>query len=243
MAGLRAAWESEYGPGSVIGLAPSAVAAQVLGDELGIETENTAKWLFEWRRLPEMSALRERLALNLARNAYPGSPVRPSSAPGLLATDHAIASRRLKPGQLVIVDEATLAGTLRPRRDRPRRGRSRIEGLVGRRLGPAWSSSRPAGRSRFSSKTVAISSRSSPRSDAFNSEWEKAASTELRLGKQAAIDYYEDHGRIREGDRETMLDAVYAAWKKDIDAGKSSLMIAGDSATVTELNAGQGPTG
>ena len=56
MAGLRAAWEAEHGPGSVIGLAPSAVAAQVLGDELGIETENTAKWLFEWRRIPEMTA-------------------------------------------------------------------------------------------------------------------------------------------------------------------------------------------
>ena len=33
-----------------------------------------------------------------------------------------------------------------------------------------------------------------------------------------------------------MLDAVYGAWKKDVDAGKSSLMIAGDSATVTALN-------
>ncbi len=34
-----------------------------------------------------------------------------------------------------------------------------------------------------------------------------------------------------------LLDAIYAAWKNDVDAGKSSLMIAGDSATVTELNA------
>ena len=35
----------------------------------------------------------------------------------------------------------------------------------------------------------------------------------------------------------SLLDAIYAAWKNDVDAGKSSLMIAGDSATVTELNA------
>jgi len=42
--------------------------------------------------------------------------------------------------------------------------------------------------------------------------------------------------RITEGTREVLLDAIYAAWKIDIDAGKSSLMIAGDSATVTELN-------
>jgi ATP-dependent exoDNAse (exonuclease V) alpha subunit len=55
MAGLRAVWEQVHGPGSVIGLAPSAAAAQVLGDELGIETENTAKWLTEWRRIPELT--------------------------------------------------------------------------------------------------------------------------------------------------------------------------------------------
>nr|WP_256934982.1 AAA family ATPase [Microbacterium sp. BF1] len=39
---LRTAWESEHGRGSVVGLAPSAVAAQVLADDLGIRTENTA---------------------------------------------------------------------------------------------------------------------------------------------------------------------------------------------------------
>lgn len=36
---------TEHGRGSVVGLAPSAVAAQVLADDLGIQTENTAKWL------------------------------------------------------------------------------------------------------------------------------------------------------------------------------------------------------
>ncbi|RAE31971.1 AAA family ATPase, partial [Burkholderia multivorans] len=43
MRALRKAWESEHGTGSVVGLAPSAVAAQVLADDLGIATENTAK--------------------------------------------------------------------------------------------------------------------------------------------------------------------------------------------------------
>ncbi|MEK0226175.1 ATP-dependent DNA helicase [Bifidobacterium mongoliense] len=45
MNALRRAWENEHGTGSVVGLAPSAVAAQVLADDLGIGTENTAKWL------------------------------------------------------------------------------------------------------------------------------------------------------------------------------------------------------
>lgn len=44
MSALRRAWEHEHGPGSVVGLAPSAAAVQVLADDLGIQTENTAKW-------------------------------------------------------------------------------------------------------------------------------------------------------------------------------------------------------
>ena len=44
---LRAMWEAEFGPGTVVGLAPSATAARELADSLGIECENTAKWLHE----------------------------------------------------------------------------------------------------------------------------------------------------------------------------------------------------
>jgi ATP-dependent exoDNAse (exonuclease V) alpha subunit len=49
MTALRRAWETEHGNGSVVGLAPSAVAAQVLADDLRIGTENTAKWLHDFR--------------------------------------------------------------------------------------------------------------------------------------------------------------------------------------------------
>jgi hypothetical protein len=34
-----------------------------------------------------------------------------------------------------------------------------------------------------------------------------------------------------------MLDALYLAWKDDTEAGMTSLMIAGDLGTVSELNA------
>jgi conjugative relaxase-like TrwC/TraI family protein len=71
LAALRAAWERERGAGSVVGLAPSATAAAVLGQDLGIATENTAKWLADCDR--QRAGFRE--------------------------------------GQLVIVDEASLAGT------------------------------------------------------------------------------------------------------------------------------------
>ena len=48
MRALRAAWIVEHGRGSVVGLAPSAAAAQALADDLGVACENTAKWLHEY---------------------------------------------------------------------------------------------------------------------------------------------------------------------------------------------------
>lgn len=48
MRALRAAWVIEHGRGSVVGLAPSAVAAQALADDLGVSCENTSKWLHEY---------------------------------------------------------------------------------------------------------------------------------------------------------------------------------------------------
>jgi hypothetical protein len=68
MAGLRAAWEREHGPGSVLGLAPSAAAAEVLGEDMGIDADNLAKWLYESRqrgeRTRELQGLRDRVRHN-----------------------------------------------------------------------------------------------------------------------------------------------------------------------------------
>lgn len=46
---LRRGWEAEHRHGSVVGLAPSAVDAEVLAGDLGIPTENTAKWWQTYR--------------------------------------------------------------------------------------------------------------------------------------------------------------------------------------------------
>jgi conjugative relaxase-like TrwC/TraI family protein len=235
MAGLRAAWEQVHGPGSVIGLAPSAAAAQVLGDELGIETENTAKWLTEYRRIPELTARRERLALNLARHAYPRSPSAARLRSKLAETEHAISARRLQPGQLVMIDESSLAGTFT------------LDELVSAATTAGSKILLLGDHGQISSVEAsgAFSLLVKDRGDLvpeltdirrFTSEWEKAASIELRAGNTSAIASYEAHDRVTSGDRESLLDAIYSAWKTDVEAGKSSLMIAGDSATVTELN-------
>ena len=60
-----AVWETDHGPGSVIGFAPSAAAAEVLAAELGAApAENTAKWLTEHRLLADRLAARTRMAAN-----------------------------------------------------------------------------------------------------------------------------------------------------------------------------------
>lgn len=72
MHALKGARTKAHGTNSVVGLAPSAVAAQVQAEDLGIGCENTAKWLHEFDR----------------------------------------GRAQFRKGQLVIFDEATLAGTL-----------------------------------------------------------------------------------------------------------------------------------
>ena len=52
----------------------------------------------------------------------------------------------------------------------------------------------------------------------------------------AAIDDYETHGRVDEGTRDELIEAIYRAWREDVERGKSVVMIAGDIATVDELN-------
>jgi conjugative relaxase-like TrwC/TraI family protein len=236
MAGLRAAWEQAHGQGSVIGLAPSAVAAEVLSDELGIATENTAKWLTEWRRIPQLTARRDRLALNLARHAYPSTPSAAKLRADIAETNQAINQRRLKPGQLVMIDEASLAGTFSLDEIV---GAAKAAGSKMLLLGDfAQTGSIEAG----GAFSLLVKDRGDLVAELnevrrFESAWEKTASIELRLGNSSAIASYEANGRIKAGERQELLDAIYAAWRCDVGAGKASLMIAGDAATVTELNA------
>jgi ATP-dependent exoDNAse (exonuclease V) alpha subunit len=106
LAGLRAVWEAEHGTGSVVGLAPSAAAAEVLAAELGISTENTAKWMFEhWQRAGRRAEI-ERLLDNVrASKLSPGARRRVEQLRAELA------QWTLRRDQLVIVDESSMAGT------------------------------------------------------------------------------------------------------------------------------------
>ncbi len=71
----------------------------------------------------------------------------------------------------------------------------------------------------------------------FRNEWERDASLRLRAGRRTSIDDYQQHGRIIGAPREEILDRLYAAWRADVDAGRTAVMVAADAATVAELNA------
>jgi ATP-dependent exoDNAse (exonuclease V) alpha subunit len=142
---------------------------------------------------------------------------------------------RIRPGQLVIVDEATLAGTFAldhlVSAARDAGAKILLTGdwaqLSGVEAGGAFDLL-------AHDRGESLPERCDVRR--FTSEWERTASVQLRIGRQAAIDAYLAHGRVHEGNRDDMLDAPFLAWKADLEAGRSSLMIAGDTATVTELN-------
>lgn len=236
LAALRATWEHEHGHGSVVGLAPSAAAAAVLGDELGIPTDNTAKWLTELDALPErrqrLAALEERLA----RLHQTGVGDVAALADEATAVREQIQRWSLRSGDLLVVDEASLAGTFaveRITRDAEANGAKVV--LVG---DPYQLSAVQAGGA-FSLAAGELGA-DAPRLSTihrFTQPWEAAASLLLRTGRTEVIDTYAAHDRIIEGSEEVVLDEAYRAWQSDLAAGKTSLLVAADNETVAGLNA------
>jgi ATP-dependent exoDNAse (exonuclease V) alpha subunit len=235
MAGLRVVWETQHGAGSVLGLAPSAGSAEVLATELGIDTENLAKWLYEHRQ--ETAWLAKIRTLHGQLRSLPaGSRTRTPLRQRITAAEDEAARWRLRAGQLVIVDEASLAGTFA------------LDELVSAAatagakvvlVGDQGQLSSVEAGGMFAALVRDRAGFAPELTDVhrFHHAWEKRASVELRAGSPDAVDAYEDHERISDGDREQMLDALYLAWRKDTKDGQRSLMIAGDLATVSELNA------
>lgn len=191
---LRRAWEHEHGHGSVVGLAPSAVAAQVLADDLGIITENTAKW---WQ-------------------------------------NHIMYGETFRKGQLVIVDEASLAGTVSLDRITALAADAGAKTLL---VGDYAQLQSPTASGAYAMLVH-------DRDDApelvdihrFRNPWEKSASLGLRHGDTAVIDAYVTHERIAEGDTEAMIEAAYAAWRTDTLDGKASVLVADSNESVLALN-------
>lgn len=250
MGAITDTWHSVHGDRSVIGLAPSAVAAGVLGDEIGVDTDNVAKWLFESvgegaaRRAERvvnyetrLTKLDSRLATTPPR--YRATMIKQREAlQAKLAQDYATqAQYRFHPNQLIIIDEASMVSTTNMAE------LSRQAESAGAKLlivgDPAQLEAVDAGgflghvERHLDHSTLNTIWR-------FKNEWEKAASLKLRSGdadhNMAVVDEYAEHGRIH-GDPETEAsDTAYTSWRADRDAGLSSILIASDNETVAALN-------
>lgn len=192
--GLHRAWRARHGQDSVIGLAPSAAAAEVLGESLGVRAENTAKFLYEHER----------------------------------------GRWHFQPGQLILLDEASLAGTLTLDRI------AEHAGQAGAKLVLVGDSAQLSSVETGGAFGMLVRHRAGPPSltDArrFVHKWEKTASLDLRRGKTAVLEEYENHGRLADGSIDRMLDAAYTSWQHDRDEGLATLMIAGNAEMVAELN-------
>ena len=236
MAGLRTAWEAEHGAGSVTGLAPSAAAAEVLSDDMGIDTDNLAKWLYEHRqhgqRTRELGDLRGKVRLIERSGRVPS----PRLLASIASREEAMSRWTLREGQLIVVDEASLASTfaLDELTSAALDAKAKVV-LVG---DGAQLSSVDAGgmfrtlvRDRGDKAPTLVDVRR------FRAAWEKEASLAVRDGKSSALNAYANHGRIADGTRDDMLDALYDAWRADNERGLLPLMLASDTATVNELNA------
>ncbi|MFI8631231.1 MobF family relaxase [Microbacterium sp. NPDC077663] len=194
MRALRTAWEKRHGPQSLIGLAPSAAAAEVLAGDLGISTENTAKWLFEHRH----------------------------------------GAWGLEPGQLVIIDEASLAGTLAldAIASHAREVGAKVL-LVG-----DWAQLAAVDAGGAFGMLVRERGDAPELTDVrrFRNDWEKHTSLGLRIGDTDVIDTYIGHDRVTPGGHEEILEQAYQAWRSDQATGKTSVLIAETLDTVSALN-------
>ena len=233
LAALQVTWTGEHGPGSVIGLAPSAAAADVLADALGIATENTAKWLVEHDR--ETDRLHRIDRARAALHAAPNPATAQTLASHLARLTAAVERWRFRTGQLILVDEASLAGTHTLDR------LAACAGEVGAKLLMVgdWAQLSSIEAGGAFGLLVRDRGAGAPQLGAvrrFTEAWERDASTRLRVGDLASIDTYAAHGRLTEGDHAAMVEAAYTAWVADEHNGLRSLLLAGDLDTVRTLN-------
>ena len=70
----------------------------------------------------------------------------------------------------------------------------------------------------------------------FRAEWERAASLRLRDGDVSVLADYDQHGRIKGGDPEQMMDAAAKAYIALTLEGKDTLLMAADHARRQELS-------
>ena len=146
---------------------------------------------------------------------------------GLLTDEHVAA------GDMLLVDEAGSAGTL----DLDAlRGIAVERGAVIRLVGDWRQSGAPAAGGALRLLSNELGATEMLEVHRFTDQAEAAASLALRAGETESVEFYLA-GRAHETTDLDRVAQTYAAWKADIAAGKSSLMMAKSNDTVSQLNA------
>jgi hypothetical protein len=195
----------------LIPLATSAAAADVLGRELGVHADNLHKFLHEHTRGPHAARLRHGGRLPASARLY-----------------------ALNPGDVVLVDEAGMAGTFAlDQLVVIASQRGALVRLIGddRQLSAVESGGalRLIAHESGAAELTALYR--------FTDPAEAEATLKLRIGDASALDYYLSRGRVRSGSREGMTEAAYAGWRADMLAGKTTLMTAASGTDVAALAA------
>lgn len=184
----------------MIGLAPSAPAASVLSEAVGIEATTIHGFIVAHQQ------------------------------------DEVAEKYALKPGDVIVVDEAGMAGTFRL--DDVQKIASQY-GAVVRGIGDdrQLSAVEAGGVLRLIDREVG--SVQLEHVHRFADAGEAEASLRLRDPMRAGdpFAWYQDNGRIVGGDSERMTAAVFEGWQHDTLAGTRSLMLAPTATAVADLNA------
>jgi conjugative relaxase-like TrwC/TraI family protein len=203
MATLAKAWRG--GGGQVIGLAPTAVAAEELGQAIDTTAETVAKFLH--------------------------------SAAAASSDGRVAAFPPIGPRTLIVIDEAGMVGTkdLAAVVDRAleRGGSVRLVGddqqLTAVAASGIFRDLAEQGAALGTTVRLAELHR-------FSDPDEAAATLGIRGGDPAALEHYLARGRVHVGDAGSATDQAFDAWRGDIAAGRSSLLLAASRDTVRELN-------
>lgn len=258
LSALVEAWQAEHGAGSVTALAPSSAAAEVLGESLGAPADNTAMWLTLRRAAAErdshMAFLRQagdwidqggrvadiRDSLAVVDPTTAGLPDRRIRA-AIDAALHRIENTpmqkaRLEAGDLIIVDEASMAATI-PLHEIVAQADAAGAKVLAVGDPDQLSAVEAGGAFGMLIDTQPDKVASLKTIHRFVDDWQGPASLALRAGDRRAVETYTTRGAVQSGTQEEVLDQVHAAWVSETAQGRTSLMVAADNATAAELAA------
>ncbi len=225
---LTRAWQDSGG--TVIGLAPSAVAAQELGASINPENGDAGtgagdKGLLRGPRRPGPKKVRADTLAKLVWHAEEGR------APTWM--------ERINDKTLVLIDEAGMAATtdLAAAIDyiTSRGGQVRLVGDDRQLASVAAGGVLRDIAHQIGAVTLSEVHRFRNRDGSLNHA-EAAATLALREGDPSAIAFYADRGRIHVGDLGACADQAYASWAADRADGTDSVLIAPTRDLVSELN-------